>query len=72
MDDTEKDIIEAKIKRDSQEDKVNDLLNWVEHIEKDRKHKVSDSCALALCQTWVFCMKRAWLRKKTAWLRTQF
>ena len=40
MTDANKDTIEAKINRESQEDKVKDLLKWCKYIKEDKEHKV--------------------------------
>ena len=44
----EKQMLRKKIKRDSPENKVNDLMEWIFAIRKNKKHQVITKCDLQL------------------------
>lgn len=45
--DDDKEKIQSDIKRDTPEEKVKDLLNWIKSVRKIDAHKVSIVCTLS-------------------------
>ena len=45
--DDDKEKIQSDIKRDTPEEKVKDLLNWIKSVQKNDAHKVSIICTLS-------------------------
>ena len=45
--DDDKEKIQSDIKRDTPEEKVKDLLNWIKSVQKNDSHKVSIICTLS-------------------------
>ncbi len=51
----DKDIVKENIVRESPDDKVKDLLEWMESIRKNIRHKVHEMLSTLMTDYMLFC-----------------